>query len=106
MKIRLTGALALAVFAISAPLASATDSELILPVDVRICPITITTSEAAPDATVRVSVSESALLGYAQSPDAEKDPDDVRLKGSGVCDDLHPGPPAGVDHGDGGSIGT
>ncbi len=96
MKIRLTGALALAVLAISAPLASATpDSEPILPVDVQICLITITTSEAAPDATVRVSVSESALWGYERSPDAEKDLDDVRLKGSVLdCDRLLLGPPA------------
>ncbi len=98
MKIRLTGALALAVLAISAPLASATpDSEPILPVDVKICLITITTSEAAPDATVRVSVSESALLGYTLHLEGDKGAGDVRLEleAGSDCVKLRPGPPAG-----------
>ncbi len=106
MKIRLIGALALAVFAISAPLASATDSELILPVEVTICPTTIITSETAREETVDVSVSGRALSGYERHPEDDKDEGDARLKASDDCVALHPGPPDGVDHGDGRSIDT
>ncbi len=110
MKIRLIGALALAVFAISAPLASATDSEFGLPVEleVTICPTTIITSETARVATVDVRVGEGALYGYERQPDDGKDASDPRLKASDDCVDLHPGPRAEVDHGDGdgGLIGT